>query len=118
MVFLSPSEQGFFVVKRVIGIPGDRIHLREGVVYRNGKKVEELYIAIKDGPSSSTRVPTAKISRGSRRKFQRHARLASRTPEVFEAKTCGTVRTTTSPWATTAMSAMTAVSGDSFRRRT
>ncbi|MGC2446896.1 MAG: signal peptidase I, partial [Candidatus Sulfotelmatobacter sp.] len=28
VVFLSPSTPGLYVVKRVIGIPGDRIHLR------------------------------------------------------------------------------------------
>ena len=27
VVFLSPEEHGLFVVKRIIGIPGDRIHL-------------------------------------------------------------------------------------------
>jgi signal peptidase I len=31
------------VVKRVIGIPGDRIHLRDGVVYRNGENLVEPY---------------------------------------------------------------------------
>jgi signal peptidase I len=41
VVFLSPEEKGLFVVKRVIGIPGDRIHLRDGVVYRNGEKLVE-----------------------------------------------------------------------------
>src|SRR5208283_5471294 len=41
VVFLSPEEQGLFVVKRIIGIPGDRIHLRDGVVYRNGQKLDE-----------------------------------------------------------------------------
>ena len=44
VVFLSPEEQGLFVVKRIKGIPGDRIHLREGVVYRNGQKLEEPYV--------------------------------------------------------------------------
>ena len=44
VVFLSPSEHGLFVVKRIIGIPGDRIHLRDGVVYRNGEKLEEPYV--------------------------------------------------------------------------
>jgi signal peptidase I len=43
VVFLSPSEQGLFVVKRIIGIPGDRIHLRDAVVYRNGQKLDEPY---------------------------------------------------------------------------
>src|SRR5271156_4061539 len=40
VVFLSPAEHGLFVVKRIMGIPGDRIHLRDGVVYRNGQKLD------------------------------------------------------------------------------
>jgi signal peptidase I len=44
VVFLSPAEAGLYVVKRVIGIPGDRIHLRDGVVYRNGEKLDEPYV--------------------------------------------------------------------------
>jgi len=44
VVFLSPSVPGLYVVKRVIGIPGDRIHLRDGVVYRNGEKLDEPYL--------------------------------------------------------------------------
>ncbi len=43
-VFLHPTEPGMDVVKRVIGIPGDRIHLRDGVVYRNGEKLDEPYV--------------------------------------------------------------------------
>jgi signal peptidase I len=43
VVFLSPEEPGLFVVKRIIGIPGDRIHLRDGAVYRNGQKLDEPY---------------------------------------------------------------------------
>jgi signal peptidase I len=44
VVFLSPSEPGLYVVKRIIGIPGDRLHLKDGVLYRNGERVEELYV--------------------------------------------------------------------------
>jgi signal peptidase I len=44
VVFLSPAEPGLYVVKRIMGIPGDRIHLRDGVVYRNGGKLEEPYV--------------------------------------------------------------------------
>jgi len=52
VVFLSPEEQGLFVVKRVMGIPGDRIHLRDGVVYRNGQKLDEsAYVQHKGDPS-------------------------------------------------------------------
>ena len=44
VVFLSPAEAGLFVVKRVIGVPGDRIHLREGVLYVNGVAQNEPYV--------------------------------------------------------------------------
>jgi signal peptidase I len=44
VVFLSPAEPGLYVVKRIMGIPGDHIHLRDGVVYRNGEKLDEPYV--------------------------------------------------------------------------
>ena len=49
VVFLSPVEPGLYVVKRIMGIPGDRIHLRDGVVYRNGEKLEERYVIHSSG---------------------------------------------------------------------
>jgi len=51
VVFLSPAEHGLFVVKRIIGIPGDHIHLRDDVVYRNGQKLDEPYVQHKGDPS-------------------------------------------------------------------
>ncbi len=46
VVFLHPDppQAGTYVVKRIIGLPGDRIHLRDGVVYRNGVALDEPYI--------------------------------------------------------------------------
>src|SRR5246127_936046 len=44
VVFLSPETPGLYVVKRIIGVPGDRIHLRNGVVYRNGVALDEPYV--------------------------------------------------------------------------
>jgi signal peptidase I len=44
VVFLSPAEPGLYVVKRIIGTPGDHIHLRDSVVYRNGEKLDEPYV--------------------------------------------------------------------------
>lgn len=44
VVFLSPAEPGLYVVKRIIGAPGDRIHLQDGAVYRNGEKLDEPYV--------------------------------------------------------------------------
>jgi len=45
VVFLSmdPRTPDLYIVKRIIGIPGDRIHVRDGVVYRNGEKLDEPY---------------------------------------------------------------------------
>ncbi|HEV2964550.1 MAG TPA: signal peptidase I [Candidatus Angelobacter sp.] len=44
IVFISPVQPGLHVVKRVIGIPGDKIHLRDGVVSRNGVALNEPYV--------------------------------------------------------------------------
>jgi signal peptidase I len=49
VVFLSPAEPGLYVVKRIIGAPGDRIHLQDGVVYRNGEKLDEPYVIHQTG---------------------------------------------------------------------
>ena len=49
VVLFSPIEKDLHLVKRVIGIPGDRIHLRGAVLYRNGQKVDEPYV-IHSGP--------------------------------------------------------------------
>lgn len=40
----NPAEKGIYVVKRIIGIPGDHIHLQNGVVYRNGQPLDEPYV--------------------------------------------------------------------------
>lgn len=55
IVFLHPKEHGMYVVKRVIGIPGDRIHLKDGVVYRNGEALSETYLHVHDRPTSPYR---------------------------------------------------------------
>jgi len=44
VVFLSPAQPELYLVKRIVGIPGDRIHLRQGAVYRNGEKLTENYV--------------------------------------------------------------------------
>jgi signal peptidase I len=44
IVFVSPAEPGLFLVKRIIGLPGDRIHLKDSQVYRNGEALKEPYV--------------------------------------------------------------------------
>jgi signal peptidase I len=50
IVFFKPTlEQNgehLYLVKRVIGIPGDHIHLEDGTVYVNGVKQKEPYAAV------------------------------------------------------------------------
>ncbi|HXY02307.1 MAG TPA: signal peptidase I [Terriglobales bacterium] len=54
VVFLHPAEPGLYVVKRVIGVPGDHIHLRDGLVYRNGQKLNEPYVIHQAGGYEGT----------------------------------------------------------------
>lgn len=39
----EPNGEHIYLVKRVIGIPGDHIHLRDGIVYLNGVAQREQY---------------------------------------------------------------------------
>ena len=55
IVFLHPKQPGMYVVKRVMGIPGDKIHLKDGVVYRNGQPLNEPYLHPHDRPNSPYR---------------------------------------------------------------
>jgi signal peptidase I len=43
VVFLKPGNPDMFLVKRLIGVPGDHIHLRNGVVILNGVAQTEPY---------------------------------------------------------------------------
>ena len=43
MTFPSPRDETLYV-KRVIGISGDHIEIRKGVVWRNGKPLTEPYV--------------------------------------------------------------------------
>ena len=43
-VFISPAQPDLHLVKRIIGVPGDRIHLVNGDVYVNGVKQIGAYI--------------------------------------------------------------------------
>jgi signal peptidase I len=44
VVFHSPVDPTLYLVKRVIGLPGDRIRLRRGQVYVNGQALTEGYV--------------------------------------------------------------------------
>jgi signal peptidase I len=46
VVFTPPPESNLrkILIKRLIGMPGDRIEIRRGKLFRNGETVEEDYI--------------------------------------------------------------------------
>jgi len=44
VVFLSPAEPGLYVVKRIMGIPGDRVRLVNRRVYVNGIPLQGPYV--------------------------------------------------------------------------
>lgn len=43
IVFRYPSDPSHHFIKRVIGLPGDRVEIRGGLVYINGVALEESY---------------------------------------------------------------------------
>ncbi len=47
VIFRYPGDERQDFIKRVIGLPGDRVRIEDGVVYVNGEPLEEPYIAEK-----------------------------------------------------------------------
>jgi signal peptidase I len=52
MVFYPPNDKRYFI-KRVIGLPGDQIHLQSNVLYINGVKMEQRYLHTDDSSTPS-----------------------------------------------------------------
>ncbi len=54
IVFEAPGTQGDEFIKRIIGLPGEKVSLRDGRVYLNGKELSETYLP----PETKTRGST------------------------------------------------------------
>jgi signal peptidase I len=77
IVFRWPTDIQFTFVKRVIGVPGDRIRIENKQVYRNGKPIEEPYKYHKSDFFDSYRdtfpsEPNTSIDEGARTMLERH----------------------------------------------
>jgi signal peptidase I len=53
IVFIKPHEPDLILVKRVVGLPGDHIYLRGGILYRNGVRQNEPQISMPGSDSYS-----------------------------------------------------------------
>ncbi len=51
IVFRYPKDPSLHLVKRVIGVPGDRLHLHADHVFVNGHALDEPYALYEPGPS-------------------------------------------------------------------
>jgi signal peptidase I len=51
---VEPEQDGMKIVKRLIGVPGDTVEMRAGIVYRNGAALEEPYAVRGDARESES----------------------------------------------------------------
>lgn len=66
VVFTPPVQSDKPYIKRVIGLPGDTIDIRDGAVYRDGVRLDEPYIdgaetACFHAPNCSLTIPEGMI---------------------------------------------------------
>lgn len=60
IIVLDCVEKGKKYIKRVMGLPGDKIELINGVLYVNGEMIEEPYIGSQDFYTGEFEVPEGK----------------------------------------------------------
>ena len=52
VIFYYPADQSKSFIKRVVGLPNDRVEIREGQLFINGDRVTEPYVDSKNNQSS------------------------------------------------------------------
>jgi signal peptidase I len=62
VVFWYPRDPSVSFIKRVVGLPGDMVELKAGVLYVNGKRVEESYLSPRYRDDES--YPPVEVKRG------------------------------------------------------
>ena len=57
IVFLLPTDRSLHYIKRLIGLPGDKIQIKEGILYINSIAVKNEYISQKIAMSNTYSIP-------------------------------------------------------------
>lgn len=57
IIVFHSNEFNERLVKRLIGLPGDKIEIKNGIVFRNGEKLNEDYVKNKDTFNGTYEVP-------------------------------------------------------------
>ncbi|WP_244833850.1 signal peptidase I [Clostridium sp. BJN0001] len=75
IVVFKSDELNKILIKRLIGKPGDKIDIKDGIVYRNGEKLEEDYVKNNEKYDGTFNVPEGKyFFLGDNRKISDDAR--------------------------------------------
>jgi len=60
VLFKNDEFKGDILIKRLIGIPGDKIEIKNGVVFRNGEQLKEDYVKNNERYDGTFQVPQGK----------------------------------------------------------
>lgn len=60
VLFKQDEFEDEILIKRLIGLPGDKIEIKNGVVFRNGEQIKEDYVKNKDLSNGIYQVPEGK----------------------------------------------------------
>lgn len=61
VLFKNDEHGDDILIKRLIGRPGDKIEIKNGIVFRNGEKIEEDYVKRNEKYSGTFEVPQNKF---------------------------------------------------------
>ena len=60
VLFKNDEFKGEILIKRLIGLPGDKIEIKDGIVFRNGEQLKEDYVKNNEKYSGTFQVPEGK----------------------------------------------------------